>query len=175
MSSKLRLVLPGVVLGLALVGCSDKEPGNAIPGDGPTSAKGSPTSTSSGTTGTAFGDPCSLLKSEDVSKLKLTPPDKVSAKSCQWRASDRTIVRVDIFPDKGIKDYVPGPDSKISDTKIGGRTAKFVQKAMSDTACAYSVEVTEKSRIDVAASGPSLDGSCAASKSVAEAIEPNLP
>lgn len=175
MSSKLRLVLPFAVVGLALVGCSSQEPGNATPGDTPTTTgKISPTSTSNGV-GIGDVDPCSLLKSEDVSKLNLTAPQKVDANSCQWRTLDRTLVRLSTYANKGLKDYVLGPSSQPSDIQVGKHEAKLVKKSLSDFSCAVSIGVTTSSRIDVNSSGPGLEGSCAASKSVAEAIEPNLP
>ncbi|WP_285747460.1 DUF3558 domain-containing protein [Lentzea sp. NBRC 105346] len=169
-----------VLLGLAAAGCTGKEPGNATAGETTATTKqGSPASTSGSSgngTGLASVKPCSLLKSEDATALKLSAPEDLDANSCQWRTTpDRTLVRLNIYPDKALKDFVPGPNSEISDTKVGGHPAKFIKKPVSSSSCAYSIGVTEGSRIDVGASGSTLEAACEAAKSVAEKVEPNLP
>ncbi|WP_189159113.1 DUF3558 family protein [Lentzea pudingi] len=175
MSVKLRVVLPVVVLGFALAGCSSNETGKATAVNTPSTTSGSsPTSSSSGT-GLAEVDPCSLLKSADVSRLKLTTAEKLDENSCQWRAEDRTLVRLNTYPKLGVKDYELGPNSEPSDIKLGTHDAKLIKKALTNTSCAVVIKLTDTSSVDVNATGSKLDGSCAAAQSIAEAIEPNLP
>jgi hypothetical protein len=175
MSWKLRLVLPAAALGLALVSCSDKETGSATPEDTSTAATNSAPTSSGGGRGIGDVEPCSLLKSGDVSKLDLTTPEALDKNSCQWRTPDRTLVRLNTYATKALGDFVLGPNAQSSDTKVGNHDAKLVKKPVSDFSCAVAIGVTASSRVDVGASGPTLEGACAAAKSVAEAIEPNLP
>ncbi|MDX3657416.1 DUF3558 family protein [Streptomyces sp. ID05-26A] len=174
---KLRVVLPVAVLGLALSGCSSEEPGKATPGDTPSATTASSPASSSSNSGSGIAnvDPCSLLKAADVARLKLTAAEKVDANSCQWRTEDRTLVRLGTYATQGLKDYVLGPNSEPSDIKVGTHEAKLIKKTLSSFSCAVSIGLTATSRVDVNSSGPGLEGSCAASQSVAEAIEPNLP
>lgn len=175
MSVKLRVVLPVVVLGFALAGCSSNEPGKATAADTPSATSGSsPTSSSSGT-GIGEVDPCSLLKSADVSELKLTTAEKVDENSCQWRTEDRTLVRVNTYPKLGVKDYELGPNSEPSDIKVGTHEAKLIKKVLTNTSCAVVIKLTDTSSVDVNATGSKLEATCPAAQSVAEAIEPNLP
>ncbi|MFD5828488.1 DUF3558 family protein [Lentzea sp. NPDC060358] len=175
MSVKLRVVLPVVVLGFALTGCSSHEPGKATAGDSPPTTSGSAPAPSSGSSGIAAVEPCSLLKSEDMAKLGLTPAERVDANSCQWRTPDRTLVRLNTYPALGMKDIVPGPQSELSDLEVGTHKAKLIKKSLTSTACAMSIELTSSSRVDINATGMKLEATCPAVQIVAEAIEPNLP
>ncbi|GAA4033367.1 hypothetical protein GCM10022247_67960 [Allokutzneria multivorans] len=169
MAVKSLLVPLVAALGLLVVSCSHKVPGDAA------NAVTATSTTNGGGSGVDRVDPCSLLKSEDVSKLRLTSPEALDSNSCQWRTADRTLIRLNTYQDKSLAELVPGPNSKISDVRIADRAAKVMKPAVSSTSCAYSVEVSEKSRVDVFASGATLDGACAAAKSVTDAVEPNLP
>jgi hypothetical protein len=82
---------------------------------------------------------------------------------------------VNIRPDKGIKDFVLGPNAKPSDTKIGNRPAKVVENPLTLQSCTVALQVTETSRVDAAASGVSTAASCDAAQKLAAVIEPNLP
>ncbi|MGW6449400.1 DUF3558 family protein [Lentzea sp. NPDC055074] len=175
MTLKLRVVLQVAVLGLVLSGCSTEEPGKATPGDTASETTASSSTSSSGNSSIADVDPCSLLKPADVSKLKLSPAEKVDNNSCQWRTQDRTLVRLGIYATLGLKDYVLAPNAEPSDIKVGTREAKLVKKSLTNTGCAVSIGLTTTSRVDVNSTGTKLDVTCAASQSVAEAIEPNLP
>jgi hypothetical protein len=183
-SSVMRSVVSTVALGLALVGCSQSEPGTASPKDTTTTvssgqgSKSSATDTTSNASGSndSFSQlkACALLN--EASSLGLTGVQEKNSNSCQGIYQGAMIVRVVLYSDKGLKDYNLGPQAEPSDTKVGTHQAKLVKKALTKTACSVVVGVSDSSRIDVnATSDDNLDASCDLATKVATAAEPKLP
>ncbi|WP_189223948.1 hypothetical protein [Saccharothrix coeruleofusca] len=111
-----------------------------------------------------------------ASQFGLTKIEEDDSTSCDAVYSDSVSVRLDVYPDAGLVDYSPGPSSVISDTNVGSRKAKLVEKALTSSSCAVAVEVGVSSRVDIAASADtSLDEACDAAARVAVAVESKLP
>lgn len=167
-----RAVVPLAVLGA--VGCSSAEPGEARAGaTGPTSTE-RPSETT-----TAVGDPladfdsCEVLDSV-AAQLNLTNIEGDSSGSCTADFNSTVSFTIKAHPDLGLADVVPGGQQ--SETEVGSRKAKLVKESTTKTSCLMAVEVTDTSRVDVAASAySSLDETCDAATKVAVAIEPKLP
>jgi hypothetical protein len=87
----------------------------------------------------------------------------------------KVTVGVSLYPDKGLKDYNLGPQAEPSDIKVGAHEAKLVKKALTKTACAVAIGVSDSSRVDVNGTGEDLELTCEAATKVATAIEPKLP
>lgn len=179
-SSATRLVLPLVVFGVVVSGCSTNEPGTPSPGTNTaTSASETdtpPTSTSAGSGASlATYKPCDELNAV-ASQLGLTSIAEDGTQECKARYATTVAVRVKAFRDIGLDKVEGGPNAVFSDTSVGSRKAKLVKKAFSDSACAVALQVTANSRVDVVASANiSLDEACDAATKVATAIEPKLP
>ncbi|WP_447004706.1 hypothetical protein ACRAKI_34845 [Saccharothrix isguenensis] len=108
--------------------------------------------------------------------LGLTEIKEDGVKECVARYGGKLVVRIKAFPELGIADYVPGPNSQISDLPLGGHKAKRVTAPASSSSCAVTIEITPSSRVDVIGSAnASLDEACDAATKVATAIEPKLP
>jgi hypothetical protein len=180
-SSVTRCVLPLAVVGLALVGCSTGETGNPSAETKTTTSAANtsekPTSSSTPASGSSLAayKPCDELTSV-AGPLGLTGIEEDGTQECKARYPSTVAVRVKAFPQLGIKDYVPGASSEISDVPVGSHKAKRVTKPASSTSCAITIEVSSTSRVDVVASAnASLDEACEAANKVATAIEPKLP
>jgi hypothetical protein len=180
-----------VVLAAASVACSDKTNGQAVPGDSTTAetsttTRGStPSRTTSGapTSGTSpFADrkPCTLLPSSGATEMGFSGQgneQKVgSARRCQWRITGATIkdsftVSVGLWDTAGLKD-LSGTDAPTPVPTVGKHEAVRIK----DTAgCSIFMGVTEKSRVDTAANGGSVDKACELALKLATLIEPELP
>ncbi len=176
----IRSVLPIAVVGLVLAGCTSKTPGEASSSGGATttttSAAPTTTSASSGGDKLANFDPCAELNAV-ASQFSLTRVEKKSAEHCAARwGQTTTAVGIIVFPSLGVTDVVPGANTTTTDTKVGSRQTKRLEKATTTTDCAFAVEVTPKSRVDFFASTTgSSSEACDVAKQLAEAVEPKLP
>ncbi|MBP2339625.1 hypothetical protein JOF41_005803 [Saccharothrix coeruleofusca] len=179
-SPLIRSVLPIVVLGLVLVGCSQEEPGAPQPTRGAAPESETAGRTTTATTSLGGGlladfDPCVEMNAV-AAQVGLTAIEEDGTQECKGRYAGTVSVRVKAFPELGIEDYVPGGSSEISEIALGAHKAKRVTKPASSTSCAVTVEVTTSSRVDVVASAnASLDEACKAATDVAAAVEPKLP
>jgi hypothetical protein len=172
-----RVVVPFALLGLALTACTG-ETGDPTPATTTTRTAGDTgTTTTSAPEGPSLADfkPCPTL-TEVGSQFNLTEITEDGTDSCEAEYSDSVSVRLDVHADKSLADYVPGPEAQQSDTSIGGREAKLVQKAFTSSSCVVAIAVGDSSRVDVFASADaSLDEACEAATKVATAVEPKLP
>ncbi|MBP2339621.1 hypothetical protein JOF41_005799 [Saccharothrix coeruleofusca] len=175
-----RGVVPLVLLGAVLSGCASGETGGASPAVTTTTVDAGTGSAVKSTTKQSIGSslvdlkPCPVLASIGE-QFGLTEIEEDGTESCNAVYSDSVSVRLDVHADKGLADYVPGPDAEITETNIGSRDAKLVKKSASTTACAVAVEVSASSRVDIAASADtSLDEACDAATKVAAAVGPKL-
>jgi hypothetical protein len=178
----IRSILPLAVVGLALAGCTTKEPGDPTAGGTATTTKssgGSPVTTtkpSSGGSSLADFDPCAEMTAV-ASRISLTEIEEDGRQECKARwGQSTTAVRVKAFPELSIGEVVGGANSKFTDLTIGSHKARMVTAPSSSTSCAVTVEITAKSRVDVVASATSSqDEACDAATKLATAIEPKLP
>lgn len=177
-SSTGRSVLAAAALCLALAGCQGNEPGTATTGtptDEPTSQQPTSSGNSSGKS-LADIEPCSVLKASDVSTLGISEWLAKDDNSCSGKQTGGGRVQVNLFADLGLAQYkIIGAEAEPEDTTVGGKKAKFVKKAATNTACTVAVEVTESSRYDVDATGSDLQKNCDIAMKVATAVVPNLP
>jgi hypothetical protein len=187
------LVLVPILVALAagVVACSDKTNGQAVPGDSTsaettTTTRGStsPSRTTSGapTSGTSpltDRKPCTLLSSSGVTEMGISGPgneQKVgSARRCQYRITGATIkdsftVSVGLWDTAGLKD-LPGTVTPTPVPTVGKHEAVRIK----DTGCTIVMGVTEKSRVDSAATGGNVDKACELALKLATLIEPELP
>ncbi|QQQ76174.1 DUF3558 family protein [Saccharothrix sp. 6-C] len=173
-----RSVLSAAVLGLVLAGCSDTPgtPTAATTTTATATEDTDPTTTSAAAGGDlADFDPCAELEAV-ASSLGVTEVEEDGVQECKGRYAGTISVRVKAFPELGVEDYVPGPNSKISGLPIGGHQAKRVTAPASSSSCAVTVAITSSSRVDfVASANASLDEACEAATKVATAVEPKLP
>lgn len=174
-----RTVSSIVLVGLALTSCSGEagNPSAETTTTTTTTRSAVETTSSSSESGSSLAGfkPCPVLESI-ASQLGLTEIEEADSSSCDAVYSDSVSVRLDVYPDQGLADYSPGPNSVISDTNVGTRKAKLVEKALTSSSCAVAVEVSASSRVDIAASADaSLDEACRAATDVATAVEPKLP
>ncbi|SDI63712.1 Protein of unknown function [Actinokineospora alba] len=176
------------VLTLMLAGCSDKTPGSPTAQPEPTSSGSpSPTTKSSATKPSTDEsplksvDPCDLLDASAMRTLGIAEPgeDATVGKSrgCQWRVdkgttTDSYSIDVGLFETLGIKD-VRG-DGAPKPVTVGSRKAVQTLRG-GGSGCAISIEVTEKSRVDVQAAGASGEKLCPAVLEAAKLVEPELP
>ncbi len=182
-----------VALAASSVACSDKTNGQAVPGDSittetTTTTRGS-TSTSRTTSGaptsgtSPFADrkPCTLLSPSGATELGVSGQqgneEKVgSARRCTWRITGATIrdsfnIGVGLWDTVGVKD-LPGTVTPTPVPAVGKHQAVRIR----DTAgCTIVMGVTEKSRVDTAANGGSVDKACELALKLATLIEPELP
>ncbi|GGP56475.1 hypothetical protein GCM10010185_30770 [Saccharothrix coeruleofusca] len=173
-----RTVVPLVLLGVALVGCTSNEPGSPSAATAiTTDAEDATTSTRpvSGGASLADFDPCAPFN-EIASQFGLTEIAEDDSTSCNAELSKSVSVRLDVHPTLGLADYRLLPHAEASDADVGARKARLVKKTFSSSSCAMAMEVTSSSRIDVVASAnASLDEACDAVTKLATAVEPNLP
>jgi hypothetical protein len=168
----IRSILPIAVLGLALTACSGKEGGT--PTTAPT-AKPTTTTSSSGGDGLASFDPCAEMEAV-AGQLPLTEVENDGKQECKADYGTTVSVRVKAFPALGIDEYVGAATSKITDIPVGTHKGRRITAPSSDSSCAVTIEITAKSRVDVAASAnASQDEACDAATKLATAIEPKLP
>ncbi|MEV0676680.1 hypothetical protein AB0I60_09170 [Actinosynnema sp. NPDC050436] len=174
-------MLPIVVGGLVVAGCTTETPGDPTATRGPATTTGSasePTSTSSSSGGDELADfdPCAQLNAV-ASQFALTRIEKQGTQDCQARWGETTtIVSIKVFPTLGLGDVVLGPNAKPSDVQVGARKAKHVEAVLTTTDCVYAVEITPKSRVDFfAAATASSAEACEAANKLATAVEPKLP
>lgn len=176
----IRALLSVTVLGAVLAGCSDTagtpSPETTGTTAAPTGDAGTSTTTSAPTGDSlANFDACEALRGV-ASELGLTRIEEAKAGGCEARHAERTAVRVIPFPELGVEDFVPGPNTQLSDFPMSGHKAKRATAPTTDSSCAIVIEITSSSRVDVAASSPSTqEQACEAATKVATAIEPNLP
>ncbi|MEU4806666.1 hypothetical protein [Actinosynnema sp. NPDC023587] len=178
----IRSVLPVVVVGLVLAGCTTTTPGDPSATGGPATTTDSPqesTTTSSATPGgdeLADFDSCAELTAV-AGQFDLSRIEKTGKLDCEARWGQTTTkVSINVFPTLGLGDVTLGPNSKASDVQIGARQAKRVEAVLTTTDCTYAVEITPKSRVDFfGASTASSAEACDAAKQLATAVEPKLP
>jgi len=179
-----RSVLPVAVVGVVLAGCSSKTPGDASAVDETTttttttttSERTTTTSASGGRDGLANFDPCAELNAV-ADRLSLSRIEKGGKQECDARWGETTTkVSVKALPELGVGEVVLSPGAQSSDLTVGSHRAKRAKGALSSTDCLVTVEITEKSRVDVIASSTSsVDEACDAATQVATAVEPKLP
>lgn len=125
--------------------------------------------------------PCELISSAAATALGITGPPKeddlAGTRICQWRVekgsiTDSYALGVAIFHDMGIKDVVP--NGEVKNLTVGKHEAVQYFGASGGT-CAIAIAVTEKSRIDVQASGRTGEKLCAPALEAAKLVEPELP
>lgn len=150
----------------------------------PTSAPGTATETSSGSTETtapskikdlAGTDPCSLLTKDELTQLQVKREplrEKVgTADSCGLRLPGYS-VGVDVRTSLGLS-QVQSNGGQITDITVNGRKAKQVAGQAAGS-CLVALDVTESSRVDVQVGGDSAD-KCEKAKQIAEMVAPKLP
>lgn len=94
-----------------------------------------------------------------------------------WRVekdsiADSYAVAVALFHDRGIKDVIP--NGEVKKLTVGKHEAVQYIGGSGGT-CAIALAVTEKSRIDVQASGRTGEKLCAPALEAAKLVEPELP
>ncbi|MEJ2855325.1 MULTISPECIES: DUF3558 family protein [unclassified Saccharothrix] len=176
----IRSILSIAVVGVALAGCTTKEPGDPSAGATATTTTtaGKPTTTSQSSSGDALADfdPCAEMNAV-AAQLSLTRVEKESGQGCGARwGQTTTSVGVKVQPELSIAEAVGASGARFVDTTIGSRKAKKVEAGFTDTSCLIAVEVGPKSRVDfVAEATASVQESCDAAQKLATAIEPKLP
>lgn len=184
------LIAPTLALVMAsVVACSSETPGTpTTSGAGPTSDSATPsTSKPPKTTKTSAENPvadlqpCELISSAAAKTLGITgapkEDDLAGTRICQWRVdkgsiADSYTLGVGIFDDLGIKDVVA--NGEVKKLTVGNREAVQYFGASGGT-CSIALMVTEKSRVDVQASGRTGEKLCAPALEAAKLVEPELP
>ncbi|WP_309109714.1 DUF3558 family protein [Saccharothrix sp.] len=174
----IRSILSIAVVGVALAGCTTKEPGDPSAGATATTTTASkPTTTSEQSGGDALADfdPCAAMNAV-AAQFSLT---RIEAESrgcgARW-GQTTTSVGLKVQPELSIAEAVGASGARFIDTNIGSRKAKKVEAGFTDTSCLIAVEVGPKSRVDfVAEATASVQESCDAATKLATAIEPKLP
>jgi hypothetical protein len=177
---------------LGVVACTNDTAGQALP-SAPITTTGDPgtppESTSEETTapsssgGGSLGsvDPCELVTSSAASRSGLggagTSKKFSGADACEWRVdkgsvADSYTVDVVVYDKVGLKDIVSS--GQVQELTVGSR--KAVQSLrIGGGACGVSLEVTQKSRVDVIAVGGNGEALCAPALELAKLVEPELP
>ncbi|MET8993521.1 DUF3558 domain-containing protein [Amycolatopsis sp. NPDC004169] len=182
-----RIVLPLLIGGALLAGCTTTKGGTASPAQSSSAGESKPPdSTSSGGGGTqSITDPCSLLEMSDLSSYgQFDPPEngKIgSARSCSYQkqiasASDKSMVVGANVRDNASIDQVRDTGRGVSDTEINGRKAKESPDGVAP-GCTLALAVGDSSRVDVEVTAvASSDEACQVAEAVAKtAVEPRLP
>lgn len=172
-----RVVLALTVLGGVATGCTTGGTATPATTSQVTSAEqtSETTSTKPSTGGGSLADfdTCEALNAV-ASQLGLTEIE-ADGQSCDAEFNATTSVTIKARPDQGLADVV-ATTGQLSDTRIGTRNAKLLKGSTTDESCLIAVEVSSKSRIDIAgSSNNSQADSCDAVTKVATAIEPKLP
>lgn len=176
------------VLATSAIACTTEQPGLPTPGDTPpatnkptipgggSTSKSTPRTTKPGSGNSPVSnlDPCTLLSSAEVATLAVKPGTSEGTQGCRWRAvsqGDYTI-QVDVYDDLGIKDaQATGEIKPIAN--VGKH--KAIQFPYGGT-CTIALEITNTSRVDVAASaGSTVEKGCELAARVAPMVEPKLP
>ncbi|EOD67151.1 DUF3558 family protein [Amycolatopsis vancoresmycina] len=182
-----RIILPLVVGGALLGGCTTTKGGTASPAQSPSAGESKPSeSTSSGGGGTqSITDPCSLLEMGDLSSYgQFDPPEngKIgSARACTYQkqiasASDKSMVIGANVRDNASIDQVRDTGRGVVDKEINGRKAKESPDGAAP-GCTLALAVGDSSRVDVEVTAvASSDEACQVAEAVAKAaVEPRLP
>lgn len=188
-----RVLSAAVVMGLMVVGsaCS------STTGGSPTTAPDSTTTTR--VTGTTTGmptkstsppedtnklkdlDPCELISASSAATLGITgqpePGGRGDSRNCLWRVrkdsvADSYTIGVGLFEKLGLKDVIA--EGEIKPIRIGDHEAGQSMRGQGGT-CAVTIAITEKSRVDVQASGGDGSKLCSPALEAAKVIEPELP
>ncbi len=185
-----RLLVPAMaVLAVGLVGCSEKTPGTALPGDETTTTtttEESPESTESSPTGTEPGGdspiaglaPCDLLPADGAAALKAgagEERDVGEARTCRWRVEGATLadsftLDLALYDVRGVGD-VQG--TNVQQTTVGNHDA--VTFTDPTGLCVVSIAAGESARVDALATGGDAQRGCQLAAQLAELVEPQLP
>lgn len=170
--SSLILSASAVVV-LTLAGCSDG-------GSGATT----PTSTTSGNTGSSSAsssdplatlDPCSLLSTDDVSQLGLTPqgPKEIaSSRGCTWSKGATYVIGVHFVEGQGLDKLNDGTGQNTA-FSLPSHDAVRSDKG---SGCTIEIAITSNSTVDIQASeGAQAANECPLAQQYATLIEPKLP
>ncbi|WP_169735381.1 DUF3558 family protein [Actinokineospora inagensis] len=167
--------------------CTNTEGGSPIAsGDGgqTTTTKSTtrpPRTTSSSAPETAI-KPCELISSSAASTLGITsgPQQKKAGDSpyCEWRVdkdsiADSYTLGIGVLDGVGLDDIVSSVP--VQRVKVGSRNAAQSIGGVHGVACVISLELTSKSRIDVAAVGGDPTKLCKPALDAANVVEPELP
>ncbi len=190
-----HLLVPSAALGaLVLAGCSQQMLDDLVPGDKPgassrptISAAGpktggrpestgaSPKPSTSARSGTADLEPCDMLTTAEQTTLKLQGGDYDEvgpARGCFWQVSGSHSTSVAIIDKYGLA-LVQSRGKKTA-TTIGTHDA--IQYSGPLDTCAFALEVTGTSRVDVmATAGSDFAKACGIAKRTARLVEPKLP
>jgi hypothetical protein len=167
-----------------LAGCSEKTRGNPSAGDGPTGQttdESTPDTSESATRGgIADLQPCAVLDDADLTALGLTSgeeKDVGSARVCRYRHDGASLaetftVSIELFDSLGLADLNASDIQQLP--KIGSHdAASFVDPS---GGCGVSIGVTDKSRVDNAATGGSNQQlACQLATQLATVVERKLP
>ncbi|MDX3188567.1 DUF3558 family protein [Streptomyces sp. MN03-5084-2B] len=185
-----RVVLPLLVGGALLTGCTTTQGGTASPAQSPSAGESGPPQTSSQSAGgggtQSITDACSLIEMSDLSSYgEFNPPQsqKISgARSCKYQkkiasASDKSMVIGTNIRDTASVAQVNDTGGGVVDKDINGRQAKEAPGGGSVDGCTLALPVGDSSRVDVAVIGVgSAEEACQIAETVAKAaVEPRLP
>ncbi|GAA3021429.1 Protein of unknown function (DUF3558) [Actinokineospora globicatena] len=173
------------VLALVASACTSEQTGSPIPSGGGGTAPTTTSTRAPKTTTTApvpALKPCALLSSSAAKSLGVTSgPDEVDLGKkrpyCEWRVdkgsiADSYTLAVYIVTDGGLADIVA--EGEIEPIKVGSRSAAQ-SIGPGGLVCAISLELSEKTRVDVQAGGGDGQKLCATALDAAKLVEPELP
>lgn len=172
------------VVAMGTSACSESEDGTAEPEQRGSASSSMPTSSPSPDTresSLASVDPCSLLKTDDITKHTpvVKPEHKTIANSpsCYWAAqptddaSLRAAVGTAIRETGGVKDMTDQGQG-VQHVEEDGREYGRVP---SPQGCTIGISVTDSSRVDVLVSGVPAKDACELANSIVDLAEPNVP
>ena len=116
-----------------------------------------------------------MLDADDMERLGVEPgvQDQVaSARTCQWQRSGHYTISAAIWEKLGLADV--RSKSKPRPLTIGARDA--VRATGGVSACAYALELSETSRVDVSAAANGDEArACRVARRMASLVESKLP